>query len=169
MYVFPQGLEALRKVKTKEETEHNEILFRGFMENHNYFGNIEITDEMMSLITQKGCFPYEYVTDQIFLLETKEFPERELFLSVLQSGRQIEEETYERGKLIWKLFKCRNLYDYNTIYGIVDTTLLTAIASCRFNMMYKNSKLNPMNYTSMSSYSRDLAFLHRKVILQVTF
>lgn len=92
------------------------------METHPYFKDVDITDEMMSLISMKGCFLYEYVTHVDVLIETTEFPARELFLNVLRRGEQIDAETYSRGALIWKLFKCRNLYDYNTIYGMLDTT-----------------------------------------------
>lgn len=46
------------------------------MENHSYFSDLEITDEMMSLISQKGCFPYEYITDIKVLKELTSFPKK---------------------------------------------------------------------------------------------
>ena len=108
----------------------------------------------LDLLTQKGVYPYEYVSSMGRLEDTK-LPEKEDFYSSLK-GSHISAEDYQRARVVWKTFKCRTLSDYTRIYCRSDTYLL---ADCWRNFCKGTSshlKLHPeAGYVTLPTYSSD--------------
>ena len=78
-----------------------------------------------NMLTSKGVYPYEYMTDMRKLEET-ELPEIEDFYSSLKETN-ISEEDYQRAKEVWKVFRCQSLGDYTKLYCRSDTYLLADV------------------------------------------
>ena len=84
----------------------------------NLVSNLQPTDfknlnrvikENTSLLTKKGCYPYDYVSSIIILKETK-LPSKDLFHSKLYD-EHISDEDYRHAINVWKSFNCKTLKD----------------------------------------------------------
>ena len=100
--------------------------------------------ECVELLTRKGFYPYEYIDSHEKLQETT-LPLRDQFKSTLNNS-DITEEEYEYAKKVWRVLKCRNLYDYTKIYMKVDVLLLAEIFEefCEKSMAAYG--LDPLHY-----------------------
>ena len=76
-------------------------------------------------LTQKGCFPYEYLDCEKRLKDTQ-LPDREHFYSSLKES-EISDEDYARAKNVWVEFGCETLADYMKLYCTSDTHLLADV------------------------------------------
>jgi hypothetical protein len=108
----------------------------------------------LELLTQKGVYPYEFITSMDRLSDTK-LPEiHDFYSSLKQSG--ISPEDYQRAQAVWDTFKCKTLSDYTRLYCRSDTYLL---ADCWKNFCEGASshlKLHPeAGYVTLPTYSSD--------------
>lgn len=78
-----------------------------------------------SLMRQKGIFPYEYITSQSVLNETKLPPIEEFYSELSQS--HISTSDYQRANLVWLTFNWKTLGDYSDFYLKTDVHLLTDV------------------------------------------
>ena len=67
--------------------------------NYHFFGFEEYNENQYKLLTHKGIYPYEYVTDWDKFKETK-LPPRESFYSKLNMGG-VGNEDYEHANRVW--------------------------------------------------------------------
>ena len=78
--------------------------------------------ENTSLLTRKGCYPYDYVSSIDILKETK-LPSKDLFYSKLYD-ENISDEDYQHTIKVWDSFNCKTLKDYH------DLSLKSCLTSC---------------------------------------
>ena len=76
----------------------------------------------VSLLKQKGFYPYEYI-DSIERLQEKELPGKEKFYSTL-TGKTITDTEYSHAQKVWETFDCNTLLDYHNLYLKTDVLLL---------------------------------------------
>ena len=108
------------------------------IELRNTFKNISehfINDDEFLLLIQKGVYPYDYIDSYDRLYEDK-LPSQSDFYSEL-SSLECSNENYEKAKLVWNTFKCKNFLDYHNIYLISDVLLLADIWENFRNVCYK--------------------------------
>ena len=120
--------------------------------------NLGYTDsELIKLLSQKGFFPYEYITD-FKLLEEKSLPPINAFKSSL-TGETISSEDYDHCLRIFELGKCRNLKDYMEIYLLVDVLLLSEIMIKFRHVCIEKFQLDPVAHCSTPAIAEQSALL----------
>lgn len=145
------SLEKLTKTMKKQDFDH----LQRFFPNPNKF----------QLLTRKGVYPYEYMSDCERYNE-RCLPPKECFYSSL-SNENISEEDYEHACLVWKEFNIDNLGEYTDLYLKTDVLLLTDIFE-KFRETCKiNYSLDPAFYLTAPSLSFDAMLLKTGVELEL--
>ena len=110
------------------------------------FNNLEryYKGEKLSLVKQKGFYPYEYMNSLERFKEDK-IPSKEAFYSRLNEEGIIDED-YERVKKIWNVFGMKTLQDYHDLYNVTDVLLLADVFENFRNVCMENYKLDPAHY-----------------------
>ena len=89
------------------------------------------------LCTGKGIFPYKLASNANEMKKITEFPSIGFFFNDLKN-KQCSSTDYKWGKTIYKLFKCKNLFEYTILYNHTDTFLLSEIFLVYRNIIYDN-------------------------------
>ena len=119
----------------------------------NLVSNLQPTDfknlnrvikENTSLLTRKGCYPYDYVSSIDILQETK-LPSKDLFYSKLYD-EHISDEDYQHAIKVLKSFNCKTLKDYHDLYLKSDVLLLADVFENLRKTCLKHYKLDPCHY-----------------------
>ena len=71
----------------------------------------EFDNNVLDLVTQKGLYPYEYVSD------FKKFKEE----------KKINDKEYENGLKVWNKFEMKIMKDYQNLYLKCDALLLADV------------------------------------------
>ena len=100
--------------------------------------------EKLSLVKEKGLYPYEYM-DSLERFKEDKYPPKEAFYSRL-TGEGISDEGYERVKKVWKVFGMKTLQDYHDLYNVTDVLLLADVFENFRNVCMENYKLDPAHY-----------------------
>ena len=108
------------------------------------------------LLTQKGVFPYTYISLLQVLNETQ-LPSKEHFFNDL-TRENVTEEEYAFAEKVWKTFECKTLKDYMEIYLMADLLLLADIFENFRTNCYESYELDPLHYYSNAHFTFD-AFL----------
>ena len=110
------------------------------------FNNLEryYKGEKLSLVKQKGFYPYEYMNSLERFKEDK-IPSKEAFYSRLNE-EGISDEDYERVKKVWNVFGMKTLQDYHDLYNVTDVLLLADVFENFRNVCMENYKLDPAHY-----------------------
>ena len=95
---------------------------RAWFEESFSFETEEEKERAFEMLTEKGVYPYDYVTG-LDILEQREFPHIDHFTSVL-TGQSISQVDWERGERVFKTFRCESLGAYHDLYCALDTNLL---------------------------------------------
>lgn len=111
------------------------------------------SDELFSLLTRKGVFPYEYV-DSFEKLKETALPSKECFYSSLTDSN-VSEEDYNHAQKVWTDFKVRTMGEYSDLYLKVDVLLLADIYENFRNMCYATYSLDSAQYMGSASLSWD--------------
>ena len=114
--------------------------------------------EEFNLVTQKGIFPYEYMTSIDKLREDK-LPGKEDFHSTLYET-DVTDENYERAKKVRYHFNMKTMRDYHDLYLETVVLLLADIFESFRKTCLNNYNLDPAHYLSAPGLSWD-AFLKR--------
>ena len=77
------------------------------------------------LVTKKGVYPYDYVSNLGKLSETQ-LPPREAFYSKLDE-KDISEKEYYHAIRVWDVFNCKTIRDYHDLYLKTDVLLLADV------------------------------------------
>ena len=109
----------------------------------------------LELISRKGFYPYEWTTSLKLLQETKIFPDRNSFFSVLR-GQTISEEDWKHAKRVYDTFQCRNMEDYMELYLRTDVLLLAEVFCAFREAIYEKFNLDPAHYISLPQLSWDM-------------
>ena len=100
--------------------------------------------ENVSLLTKKGCYPYDYVSSIDILQETK-VPSKEEFYSKL-NDENISDEDYQHAINVWDSFNCKTIKDYHDLYLKSDVLLLADVFENFRKTCLKHYKLDPRHY-----------------------
>ena len=103
-----------------------------------------VIKENTSLLTRKGCYPYDYVSSIDILQETK-LPSKDLFYSKLYD-EHISDEDYQHAIKVWDTFNCKTLQDYHDFYLKSDVLLLADVFENFRKTCLKHYKLDPCHY-----------------------
>ena len=82
----------------------------------------EFSGEKLTLVQEKGIYPYEY-RDSFKKFNEDKLPDKSKFFSSLK-GNCIIEEDYDRAIKVWNVFKIKTLGEYNDLYLKTDALLL---------------------------------------------
>ena len=97
-----------------------------------------------SLLTQKGVYPYDYISSLDKLSETC-LPPKSQFYSKLYNSN-ISDEDYQHACRVWKAFGCKTLRDYHDLYLKTDVLLLADVFEKFRVTCLKHYKLDPAHY-----------------------
>ena len=113
-------------------------------------------DDKLSLLSNKGIYPYEYMNSLKKLKETQ-LPPKEAFYSRL-NDEGISDENYTHVKKVWKMLEMKNPEDYHNLYNQVDVLLLADVFENFRDICIKNYDLDPAHYyTALKNYNLDRA------------
>ena len=107
-------------------------------------------NEQLKLMTQKGVYPYDYISSYNKLNETK-LPSKKYFYSKLNKCN-ISNEDYNQAKEVWKKFNCKTLLNYHNYYLKSDVLLLSDIWENFRNVCYNNYELDHDIITQLQGY-----------------
>ena len=96
------------------------------------------------LITRKGVYPYDYVSNLSKLSETQ-LPPREEFYSKL-NDKDISEEDFYHAIRVWDTFNCKIIRDYHDLYLKSDVLLLADVFENFRKTCLKHYQLDPAYY-----------------------
>ena len=121
--------------------------------------------QKFELLRRKGIFPYEYI-DTVDRLNEKSLPPKSAFYSKLTDS-DISDEDYSHAQTVWKVFSCKTLRDYLTLYNICDVLLLTDVFENFRDVCIKNYKLDPAWYYTAPGLAWDAALKITEVNLEL--
>ena len=110
-----QLVKNLKKKKENEDDDEDEYFYSI---KQDFKNNID-------LVTKKGVYPYDYVSDFSVLAETQ-LPPKEAFYSKLDD-KDISEEDYQHAINVWNTFNCKTIRDYHDLYLKTDVLLLADV------------------------------------------
>lgn len=126
-------------------------------EKHFFSLNRYVKDKKQrKLLTQKGVFPYTYISSYKVLRE-RNLPAKEYFFNDL-TKQHITDQEYAFARKVWKTFNCKTLKDYLEIYLLADVLLLADIFENFRTNCYESYELDPLHYYSNAHFTFD-AFL----------
>lgn len=139
------------------KTMHND----DFITLRSHFPN----NDQFNLLTRKGVYPYDYMTNWKCYEETK-LPSRQHFFSVL-TNQAISDEDYKHACLVWNEFNIKDLGEYTDLYLKTDVLLLTDIFQNFRKTCKQHYKLDPAFYITAPSLSFDAMLLKTGVQLEL--
>ena len=140
----------------------------------NLVSNLQPTDfknlnrvikENTSLLTRKGCYPYDYVSSIEKLKETK-LPSKEAFYSKLLD-EEIPDEDYQHAINVWNSFNCQTLQDYHDLYLKSDVLLLADVFESFRKTCLKHYKLDSCHYFTAPGLAWDPCLKETKQDLEL--
>ena len=122
-------------------------------------------DEQFSLMTEKGIYPYDYITNYDKFNDIR-LPNKKDFYSKLYNS-QCSKKDYSRAINVWKTFKCKTLLDYHNIYLKSDVLLLCDIWDNFRKVCYQNYNLDCEYYFTAPGLSFDAMLKYTKIELEL--
>ena len=110
---------------------------------------------------KKGVFPYEYITSEDVLEETR-LPTKDKFYSSLKQSNISEEEDYKFALEVFKEGSCKNIKDYLELYLKTDVYLIAEIFQNFRKTIYENYSLDSAQLLTISSLAMQAALLQSK-------
>ena len=96
------------------------------------------------LLTRKGVYPYDYVSNLSKLSETQ-LPPKEEFYSKL-NDEDISEEDFYHANRVWDVFNCKTIRDYHDLYLKSDVLLLADVFENFRKTCMEHYQLDPAYY-----------------------
>ncbi|XP_074604049.1 uncharacterized protein LOC141857450 [Brevipalpus obovatus] len=121
--------------------------------------------EDISLLMQKGTFPYEFI-DDFNRFEVTVFPSEDKFYSKLKK-QAVDTEKYENTKNIWLYHGCRNIGDLHDIYLKMDVCLLAAVFEQFREMSLEEFGLDPSHFFSSPGLTWAAAMKYTKAEIEL--
>ena len=126
----------------------------------------EFSNEQLRLVKEKGVYPYEYMNSFKKFKENK-LPDKCRFFSSLKNCG-INEKEYQRAINMWKVFKIKNLGEYDDLHLKTDVLLLCDVFEKFINTCLDYYNLNPSHYFSSPGFSFDAMLKMTEVKLELT-
>ena len=105
----------------------------------------------LDLLTEKGVYPYDYMTDVSKFDETA-LPTKQAFYSYLYE-EDITDEDYRRAQRIWEHFNIKNIGEYHDLYLMTDVYLLTDVFENFREMCLNYYGLDPAHYITLPNFA----------------
>ena len=105
----------------------------------------------LDLLTEKGVFPYDYMTDVSKFDETA-LPSKQAFYSYLYE-EEITDEDYRRAQRIWEHCNIKNIGEYHDLYLMTDVYLLTDVFENFREMCLNYYGLDPAHYITLPNFA----------------
>lgn len=118
-----------------------------------------------NLLTRKGVYPYDYMTDWEKYTESQ-LPSKELFFNSLLS-EEISDTDYDHAITIWNAFNINNMGEYTDLYLKTDVLLLSDIFENFRKICKLNYHLDPAFYLTAPSLSFDAMLLKTNIKLEL--
>ncbi|XP_044760245.1 uncharacterized protein LOC123317702 [Coccinella septempunctata] len=125
----------------------------------------EESEEHISLLTNKGVMPYDYI-DSYDRFDETSLPPIEAFYNKLDC-RKCPRRRYERAQLVWNKFKCQNLGEYSDLYMKTDILLLADVFEQFRSSCHKTYGLDPAHYFTLPGYTWDAMLKYTKQELEL--
>lgn len=119
----------------------------------------------LTLLTQKGVYPYDFM-DSFEKFEQTSFPSIEDCFNTLQNEK-MEEDDYNRAQNVWKSFNIKNMGEYHDLYLKTDVLLLADVFENFRVSCLKSYKLDPVHYYTLPGLAWDAMLLMTGVKLDV--
>jgi len=104
---------------------------------------------------EKGCYPYEYMKDELKLDET-ELPPKSAFYNRLV-GKELDDEQYERAKQLWMKRGMTMLCDWHHFYLQLDVLLLADVFEAFRHTMINDDLAMVKNFRAKAVPSKSIA------------
>ena len=104
----------------------------------------EFTGDKLSLMSQKGVYPYDYM-DCFKKFDQTELPAKEQFYSVLNS-QHITNGEYNHATKVWETFNIKTMGEYHDLYLKSDVLLLADVFESFRKTCLQYYKLDPCHY-----------------------
>ena len=105
----------------------------------------------LDLLTEKGVYPYDYMTDVSKFDETA-LPSKQAFYSYLYE-EDITDEDYRRAQRIWEHFNIKNIGEHHDLYLMTDVYLLTDVFESFREMCLNYYGLDPAHYITLPNFA----------------
>ena len=119
----------------------------------------------VDLLTRKGVYPYDYVSNLSKLSETQ-LPPKEEFYSKL-NDEDISEEDFYHAIRVWDVFNCKTIRDYHDLYLKSDVLLLADVFENFRKTCLKHYQLDPAHYYTSPGLAWDACLKTTKQELQL--
>ena len=121
--------------------------------------------ELMSLMTRKGVYPYEYFDCWEKFHEIK-LPEKEKFFSQLTDSH-ISDKDYQNALNVFNSLKMQSLREYHDFYLVCDVLLLADVFEAFRDTCKKNYDLDPAHFYTAPGLSWQAALKMTGVKLEL--
>ena len=113
----------------------------------------EFTDKELSLMSQKGVYPYDYM-DSFEKFDQTKLPTKDQFYSIL-NDQDIMNDEYNDAKKVWKTFNIKTMGEYHDLYLKSDVLLLADVFESFRKTCLQYYKLDPCDYFTGKGLSWD--------------
>ena len=113
----------------------------------------EFTDKELSLMSQKGVYPY-YFMDSFEKFDQTELPTKDQFYSLL-NDQHITNDEYNHARKVWKTFNIKTMGEYHDLYLKSDVLLLADVFENFRKTCLQCYKLDPCHYFTSLGLSWD--------------
>ena len=124
-----------------------------------------MTDQQKILLTQKGVYPYDYMSS-FDKFQDIAFPTIEQCYSRLNK-EDLNNESYERAQNVWKSFNVKNMGEYHDLYLKTDVLLLADVFENFRSNCIKSYSLDPVHYYTLPGFAWDACLKMTGVKLDV--
>ncbi|CAH1101740.1 unnamed protein product [Psylliodes chrysocephalus] len=124
----------------------------------------DLDEEKFKLLTRKGVFFYNYLTNIERLEETK-FPNQNSFYNKFMD-QHITDTDYNHAKLVREKFNLKTLGDYSDLYMKTDILLLASVFETFRDTCFKTYGLDPAHYYTVPVYTWDCMLKYTKCALE---
>ena len=104
----------------------------------------EFTGKKLSLMSQKGMYPYDYI-DCFEKFDQTELPTKEQFHSVL-NDQHVTNGEYDHARKVWETFNIKTMGEYHDLYLKSDVLLLADAFESFRKTCLQYYKLDPCHY-----------------------
>ena len=125
----------------------------------------EFTGKKLSLMSQKGVYPYDYM-DSFEKFNQTELPTKEQFNSVL-NDQHVTNDEYDHAKKVWKAFNIETMGEYHDLYLKGDVLLLADVFESFKKTCLQYYKLDPCHYVTSPGLSWDAMLKMTDIILEL--
>ena len=113
----------------------------------------EFTGKKLSLMSQKGVYPYDYM-DSFAKFDQTELPAKDQFYSIL-NDQHITYDEYDHARKVWKVFNIKTMSEYHDPYLKSDVLLLADVFENFRKTCLRYYKLDPCHYFTSPGLSWD--------------